>query len=187
MPTPNKLEEAIEFLFEHPDDAEWRPKRETIPLDYVRSWMRSDNIELLGFAHSLLNDRRFRVEPALSVEEYVNFSKHCFERCFRENPDGEWSDSSYSAGWDLCSMFVYLWDREDVPRAILGDLKSWLTKLYFESDAELRKCFVHATLEHLFERRPIMEFFSEWRKDSALKGAFEEAALWGKYGGKTLL
>src|SRR5882724_11867788 len=121
MSIPNTLEEAIEFLFEHPDDAEWRPKRETISLDYVNSWMQSSDIELLGFAHYIFKDKRFSVEPALAVEEYVKFSKHYFGRCFRENPDGEWSHSNYSAGASLCLMFVHLWDDQDVPRSILAE------------------------------------------------------------------
>jgi hypothetical protein len=60
------------------------------------------------------------------------------------NPNGEWSDSSYSAGWDLVGVFVTLWDDKTVPRELLEDLKAWIGGVYKNGDdpANLyRKCY----------------------------------------------
>lgn len=187
MSIPTSLSEAIEFFWVAPTDAEWQPKRDVIPLDHLRQWAKSSDLELLGFVIAMANDSRFTVRPTLSVDEYLVFAKHYYGRCIRENPDGEWSDSRYSAGGDVVRLFVSLWDRDSVPRALLRDLKDWLAALYKEGDETVRTCLVHATVEHLFERRPIMKFFSDWREDPLLLGAYEEAALWPKHGGKTPL
>jgi len=50
--------------------------------------------------------------------------KRYYGRSFLENPDGEWSDSSYSAGWDLVRVFIKLWDNKTVPRELLNELKT---------------------------------------------------------------
>jgi hypothetical protein len=104
--------------------------------------------------------------------------EHYYGRCFRENPDGEWSDSAYSAGWDLVGVFIELWDNDSVPREHLLDLKEWIAGLYKTGNAGLRTCVVNATLEHLFERKPIRKYFSDWRKDPLLAAAYGEACLW---------
>ena len=187
MPIPTNLDEIIEFFWVAPDDAEWRPKRDTIPLDHLRQWMKSSDIEILGFAFDMVGDSRFEVEPTLSVNEYLDFAKHYLGRCVRENPDGEWSESRYSAGNTLVRVFVHVWDEESVPRAHLQDLKEWLAAIYKEGDDEIRTCVVQATVEHLFERKAIMDFFSDWRKDPLLHEAYDQAALWPEGGGNTHL
>jgi DNA-binding transcriptional MerR regulator len=62
--------------------------------------------------------------------------------------------------------------------AFLLDLKKWLAKLYTAADEGLRLCIVHATLEHLFERKDIRKYFSDWQQDPVLAPAYKEACLW---------
>lgn len=181
------LREIITRYWVTPEFAEWSPKTDVISLADLRDWMASADIEIIGFAHSMVDDARFRIEPALTVEEYVDFVKSYYERCLRENPDGEWSDSRYSAGWDLVNIFGSLWRDPEVPRPMLGDLKSMLARLYREGDETIRTCIVQATLEHLVEQRPIREFFADWKNDSVLRVAYEEACLWPDGGGNTPL
>jgi hypothetical protein len=114
----------------------------------------------------------------------VVWAKHYYERCLRENPEGKWANSAYSAGWDLVGFFLSLWDDESVPRKLLLDLKKWLADLYKDADENLRNCIVLATLEHLFERKPIRKYFADWCDDPILARAYEEACLWN---GKTPL
>ncbi len=181
------LQEIIHRLWITPDHGEWTQKIDVIPLHDIESWITSDDIEILGFTHALLSDRRFRIDPPISLSSYVSFTKHYFARCIRENPDGEWSDSRYIAGGTLVNIFASLWRDASVPRAVLLDLKNWLAALYREGDAALRTSIVHATLEHLFEQSDIREFFSDWEKDASLAEAATEASEWYKGGGSSPL
>jgi hypothetical protein len=174
------VEELIERFWIVRDHDGWIPKTETIALQQLLDSMKCEDIEVLGFLDGLLHDGRFRVEPALSSAQYVDWIKHYYERCFRENPDGEWSESSYSAGWALVRVFIHLWDDETVPRELLNDLKAWLADTYKQGDSCLRTCIVNASLEHMFERKLIRKYFSDWQKDPILAVAFSEACLWDR-------
>src|SRR5690348_9455513 len=99
------VEELVDRFWIPKENDGWTPKTGVIPLPQLLKWMKSDDVEVLGFLDGLLHDGRFRVEPSLSDSQYVNWVKHYFGRCFRENPDGEWCDSSYSAGWTLVHIF----------------------------------------------------------------------------------
>lgn len=181
------LQEIINKLWIAPEDAVWTPKTDVVAVSDVQRWISSSDIEILGFTYALLSDRRFRIEPPIPLDDYVKFVKHYYERCFRENPDGEWSDSSHSAGTDLVNLFAHLWRDTSVPRSVLDDLKMWLARLYKEGDPAIRNCIVQATLEHLFEQEQIREFFSDWQGDEVLAVAHEEASEWYKRGGHSPL
>jgi hypothetical protein len=181
------LQEIIAKLWTTPERAEWIPKTDTVALSDIQRWLSSDDIEILGFTYALLHDRRFRIEPPIPVSEYVEFTKCYYERCLRENPDGEWSDSRFTALTDFVNMFASLWRDSAVPRSVLDDLKSWLGNLYKEGDAGLRTCIVQATLEHLFEQKEIREFFADWLNDEVLALAHSEASEWYKGGGTSPL
>ncbi|HKV05349.1 MAG TPA: hypothetical protein VJO53_09615 [Candidatus Acidoferrales bacterium] len=181
------LRRIITRFWTTPERAEWTPKTDVILLPDLREWMASSDIEIVGFAHSMMSDARFRIEPALTLEEYVEFVKTYYERCLRDSPDGEWSDSRYSAGWDLVSIFGSLWRDPQASRSLLDDLKSTLARLYREGDGSIRTCIVQATLEHLVEQKPIRQFFSDWENDPVLCVAFKEACLWPDGGGNTPL
>lgn len=181
------LRRIITGLFETPEDSEWKAKTDVISLSDLREWMKSSNIEILGFTYGRLGDERFRIEPPISPEEYVEFTKHYIGRCFRENPDGEWSDSRWTAGWDFVNIFGSLWRDQQVPRGILADLKEWLAQLYKDGDEEIRVCIIQASLEHLVEQKPIREFFFDWQKDPVLRVAYNDACLWPDGGGSTPL
>ena len=181
------LQEIIAKLWVTPEHSEWTPKTDVVPLNDIQRWTASDDIEILGFTYHLLSNRRFRIEPPISLREYVEFMKRYYERCLRENPDGEWSDSSYSAGMDLVNIFVAFFRDSAVPRSVLADLKNWLAQLYKAGDSELRTCLINATLEHMFEQKEIREFFSDWKSDQMLAVAYEEASEWYKGGGTSPL
>jgi hypothetical protein len=91
------LQEIIDKLWIAPEHAEWSPKTDVVSLGDVREWVRSGDIEILGFTHALIHNGRFRIEPPLPLNEYKDFVKLYFERCLRDDPEGDWADSSYSA------------------------------------------------------------------------------------------
>lgn len=167
------------------DETPMRP----ISHDLVMRWMADPDIEALGATYSLITEKRHarRIEPALTFEECQAFVVRSYERCFLESPDGEWSDSRYSAGWDLVNWFARLWRDPDVPRDALVDLKAWLARLYREADQELRTCIETATLEHLFETPEFRSFFADWASDPVLAAAHEAAMKWVRGGGHSPL
>jgi hypothetical protein len=181
------LQDIIDKLWTTPEDAEWIPKTDTVALSDIQRWMASSDIEILGFTSGIFANGRFRVEPSITIDEYVRFTKHYYGRCLRENPEGDWSDSRYAAGTDLVNIFASLWRDTSVPRPVLEDLKAWLGSLYKDGDSDLRTCIVQATLEHLFEQEPIREIFADWLDDEVLAEAHREASEWYKGGGSTPL
>jgi hypothetical protein len=156
------------------------PATGPIQREDVRRWMDAPDIEAQGALLDLLMNRShyLRIDPPLSFEDYHIFVMRYYERCFREDPDGEWSDTRYTAGWGLVNWFKGLWFDSNVPRSALGELKDWLARLYREGDEDVRTCLVTATLEHLFEERDIARFFADWKDDDVLRTAFEEAMDW---------
>lgn len=181
------LQQITERLWIAPDDAEWTPKSDVVQLDDLRRWMQSEDIEILGFAMAMIHDARFRVEPPLTTDSYKDFVIHYYGRCLKENPQGDWSDTSYTAGWDLVNIFGGLWRDPGVSRDILSALRNWFARLYVEGDETLRTCMVTATLEHLFEQKDIRKFFSDWKQQPLLAVAYEEASEWYLKGGDTPL
>ncbi len=156
------------------------PLTSPIDLNKVKEWMLSDDLEVLGAVFELLMNRRYadRVKPELTLSDYQGFVTRYYERCMLEDPDGDWADSRYSAGWSLVNWFKGLWDDSDVPRSVVADTKSWIARVYKEGDQEIRTCLITATLEHLFERRDIQKFFQDWKQDDVLRTAYSEAAEW---------
>ncbi len=164
------LQQIIERLWLAPDHAEWIAKTDVIPLDDLRHWTRSEDLEVLGFVMAMIDDGRFRIEPPLTPGEFRDFVVRYYGRCFKENPQGEWADSNYSAGHDVANVFGSLWRDHRVSRNILRDLRDWLATLFVERDERLRKCLVTATLEHLFEQKDIRQFFRLEAASSAGSG-----------------
>jgi hypothetical protein len=148
-----------------------------VPRDKVKTWMEAEDIEALGALYEFLTDKRFytRISPPLNFEDYHPFIMGYYERCFQEDPEGEWCNSRYSAGRDLVNWFKGLWQDSSVPRSALSELKEWLARLYKQGDEKLRVCLITATLEHLFEDRKIAKYFADWRTDPILAPAYDEA------------
>jgi hypothetical protein len=111
--------------------------------------MASGDIEVLGFTHHL-SDRRFRVQPPISLGEYIEFTKRSYERRVHENPDGDWSSPRYIAGGESVNIFGNLSRDSSVPRPVLEDLKAWLERLYKKAiKRSERVLFKHTVLPQL--------------------------------------
>lgn len=184
---PETLESIINKLWMAPENAEWRPKTDTLSLTDLRRWSASEDIEVLGFASAMIHDARFHIEPPLTPDEYARFVMLYYGRCLKEDPQGQWADTRYSAGTAVVNVFASLWRDSRVPRQVTEKLKAWLRRLYVEGDDQVRTALVTACLEHLFEQEDIRDFFSDWRTDPSLSGAYTQACEWYKGGGKTPL
>jgi hypothetical protein len=185
----DKSSETLSEVVRELGVAEENPPSDPISKARVLQLMNSDNPEVLGAVYVFVTDaRRGKViSPSLQLEDYYRFMTRYYERCFREDPKGEWVDSRYSAGWALVNWFVSLWKDSEVPRSVISDLKVWLAGLYREGDADVRTCLETATLEHLFEHPKIRRYFADWKSDPILGGAFSRAVGWVQGGGSTPL
>jgi hypothetical protein len=178
------LDEILDVL--GPDHAR---RAEPIARDTVSRRMSSDDLEALGATRHLLDIKEFRerILPPLSSDEHQAFFLRYSERCILEDPQGEWADSRYEAGWALVGWFRGLWSDKTVPRQKPLEIKQMLGRLYTTGDTAVRTCLVTATLEHLFEDRRIAKYFEDWKKDPVLATAYAEGMLWSEKGGKSPL
>ena len=162
--------------------------RKEVPQSQVRKWMQSEDADTLGATYVFLSKSEHveRVTPPLDFDPVFEFMLQYYEFCLKTNPRSEWANSNYSAGSDLVGWFVWMWD-EGRDKKYFEAVKSRLEKLYVAGSAELKKCIEHAVVEHLFERKPIREFFTDWRDNPQLRPAYEEAMLWIKGGGTSPL
>lgn len=81
-----KLKEIIDMMWVRAENAEWKPKIKIIPGAAFRLWMASFDMEVLGYTYHLLDDHRFRVDPELWLNEYVEFVRRYYERCLWRVP-----------------------------------------------------------------------------------------------------
>jgi hypothetical protein len=149
------------------------PKDHIISQELVKKWMNSKDIDVLGVVSSYLLKKEYtkRIEPQLTFDDVHPFIMSYFERCLLENPDGDWTDSSYEAAWSLANWFNYLWSEKENCRKEIEDFKLWLGNLYKNGDDRLQDCIVNGIVEHLFEEKKIKAFFKDWQGDSALNEA----------------
>lgn len=149
-----------------------------IPREKLERWVSSDDIQVMGAVYSLLSNPRqvARIHPPLQLVEVGVFLQRYFERCIRDNPESEWADSRYSAGWDVTGLFTNWWNDSRVPREYLSAWKAWLMNLYLDGTAEMRECIETATLEHILEVQGTKAFFADWLKDPVLAAAYRRSA-----------
>ena len=78
----------------------------------VLAWLHSDELEVRGAAEYVLMERDAckRVHPYLSARDYVDFMMPYYERCLKENPDGEYAPSSFMAGAEIVGGFLLLFN-----------------------------------------------------------------------------
>jgi hypothetical protein len=144
----------------------------------ILRWMQTNDIEAMGALMDLLGEKvhQQRVQPPLAFDDIYPFVKNYYERSLSENPDGEWSDSRTTAGWNFAKWFIQLWEDDSVSRNVLSDLKAMLEKLCRKGGPDLCYALTTAVLEHLFQRAEIKAYFVDWQPDPLLRLAYDEAS-----------
>lgn len=163
-------------------------ERKSVPQSRVREWMDRQDADSLGATYVFLSkaEHTDRVTPPLEFDPVFDFMLRYYEFCLKTNPQSEWANNAYSAGWDLVGWFVWMWD-EKRDKRYFEAMKCMLAKLYLAGGPELKKCIEHAVVEHLFERKDIIAFFGDWRENSQLRPAYEEGKMWVDGGGTSPL
>lgn len=162
--------------------------RKSIPQSQVRTWMRSEDADTLGATYVLLSKPEHvkRITPAFDFDFVFEFMLRYYEFCLETNPRSEWANSNYSAGSDFVGWFVMMWD-EHRDKKYFDAIKTWLERLYIRGSPDVRKCVEHAIVEHLFERKPIREFFADWQDTPEFRKVYDEGMIWIKGGGTSPL
>ena len=74
--------------------------------------MSESDIEVLGAVQDIITEQSTLdlISPPLEIAETDRFLAVYFERCIRENPQGEWGLSRYMAAHQLNRWFLDLWN-----------------------------------------------------------------------------
>lgn len=155
--------------------------RQRIPLGTIKRWMGSDSIEVAGAVADLVTYAPYheRIEPPLSQEELEAFLFSYYERCMREDLEGEWAANRYGAAREIVGWFRAVPEDECVSsQSFLVHMKHWLAALYKASGSDIRTAIVTGMLEHVLEEPRWRGFFSDWRLDHELRDAYDEALRW---------
>ena len=139
-----------------------------------------DDPELAGAVYDIITTDRLkkRIEPPLADEELENLLMPYFERCILTDPKGEWTLTRYSAAWEAQGCMLKVWDSDGGSSKSFARWKKWMERLYRAGDEAIKRAIVDGILEHLFEEKELRQFFADWKADSELKTAYEEAQLW---------
>lgn len=142
--------------------------------------MRAGDTELAGAVYDIVTSDglRKRIDPPLTDEEFEKFAVEYLEHCILTDPKGEWTLTRYSAAWEAQGYMLDLWENEGGSSGSFKKWKKWTEKLYRAGDEAIRRAVVDGILEHLFEEKGVREFFADWKADSQLKSAYDEAQLW---------
>jgi hypothetical protein len=140
----------------------------------------SDDTELAGAIYDIVttDKLRKRIEPPLTDEELGNLEMRYFERCILTDPKGEWTLTRYSAAWEAQRCMLDLWDSKGGDSQPFVKWKKWMENLYRVGEEAIKRAVVDGILEHLFEEKGLRKFFADWKADSELKTAYDEAQLW---------
>jgi hypothetical protein len=161
-----------------------------IPQSRVRDWMEREDADADAFGATYVflskAEHTGRVAPPLEFDPVFHFMLRYYEFCLKTNPESKWANSSYSAGLDLVGWFVWMWD-EKREEKYFESIKAMLEKVYVAGGPEIKKCIEKAVVEHLFERKDIRAFFSDWRDNPQLRPAYEEGKVWVEGGGTSPL
>lgn len=147
-----------------------------IPLAKVQGWMQTTSIDEMGATYDFVTrkDAVSRVVPPLGSTEVVAFLRRYFERCMLENPESDWADSRYSAGWDLAHLLMD-WAYFDRSGEDPREWAHWLAAVYKAGGPDVRLAIETATLEHVLITPEMIEVFSEWRGEPELNAALERS------------
>lgn len=151
-----------------------------IPKADIVAGIRSDDTELAGAIYDIVttDKLRKRIEPPLTDEELDNLITEYFERCILTDPKGERTLTRYGAAWEVQDCILDAWESEGGSSGSFVKWKKWMEKLYRAGDEKIKRAIVDGILEHLFEKKGLRQSFADWKADSELKTAYDEAQLW---------
>jgi hypothetical protein len=167
--------------------AQGEERKESIPKADILTGISSDDTELAGAIYDIvtIDKLRKRIEPPLTDQELNDLITEYFERCILIDPKGERTLTRYGAAWEAQDCILETWESEGGNSESFVRWKKWMEKLYRAGDEKIKRAIVDGILEHLFEKKGVRQSFADWKADSALKTAYDEAQLWADTQPKT--
>jgi hypothetical protein len=143
----------------------------------IHEWMGTTDPDAMGALYALLTEpaQAARINPPIDIYEVSAFLRRYFGRCITENPQSEWSDSRYSAGWDLARWLRHWAKSKDLDAAELEIWTRWLGELYKKGDDAIRLSIETATLEHVLDDSEVARIFRDWLKDPELAAGYQRS------------
>jgi hypothetical protein len=143
----------------------------------VRQWMATTDLEAMGALYALLSEpaQVARIRPPIDKLDVSAFLRHYFERCITENPESEWADSRYSAGWDIAGLLKHWTKAKDLDSNELAEWARWLGELYKKGDDAIQLSIETATLEHVLDEPEVAELFADWLSDPTLAEGYRRS------------
>ena len=151
-----------------------------IARDDLRRWIDSGDLMTWSAVYALAAAGWARVEPAVPIEEQIDFMRRYLLRCIEENPTpGEHLHGGYEAAWELAARMKQ-WRREGgraaaTLRAIALDLE----KIYRRGEPATQNRVLCGVVEHAFEDPAVRPHFIDWERDPDLRDAYRLAVDWG--------
>jgi hypothetical protein len=151
-----------------------------IPKADVVAGIRSDDTEFAGAIYDIVTIDKLstRIDPPLTDVELESLVTEYFERCILTDPKGERTLTRYGAAWEAQDCILQTWESEGGSSESFTRWKKWMEKLYRAGDEGIKRAIVDGILEHLFEKKGLRQSFADWKADSELKTAYDEAQLW---------
>ncbi len=153
--------------------------KETIPQSMIMSAFNSSDHELKGIAYTIISTSTLskNIKPCLSFNDYFHYVNDYIQYCIIENPDGDWSDSRYSACWDYANWFNCWFNSKGIDVKYLEIIKENIEKLYKNSDSEIQLAIETGFLEHILRNKKTIDFFSNWSQDEILSEVIQRCRL----------
>jgi hypothetical protein len=155
-------------------------KNSLIEKTLVLAWMQDSDLEVISAVSCHISKKEItdRITPQLKFNETFAFLLHLYGRSLKEDTSGEWAESRYGAGREVVALIKSLWKNNKINAEQFVKFKKWLADLYLTGDLELKECIVNSILEHLFEEPDLMAEFHDWKSNTELSSAYEDALLW---------
>jgi hypothetical protein len=149
----------------------------SLPRSLIASCMMSHDIHLLGAINSILDMPRHvgRIDPPLDLRTRLTFKMRYCERCLIDNPNSEWADGRYTAGWEFAGWFLQHYRKGDFQPSDVNEVRQWVTQLFHKSTGDIRICLIRTVLAEIIQTPAIAILFSDWEKLPLLREALRAA------------
>ena len=155
----------------------------TIPKERVLLWIDAasdSDLPTLAKLYRLTGEGYYRIQPDLGMERTCALIQRYLLECIRQNVTG---DDEIESRFGAC-MSLHLWLRHlaeiGCDAAVVTRVAEAVTKLFLESEKDVRNAIETGFLEHALETAALRPYFEHWAADPRLQEAWRECLKWGE-------
>jgi hypothetical protein len=144
-----------------------------ISLELILNGMTSEDFEVMGAIYCIISSNKLykNIHPPMSWEQCIGFLMNYFKCCIIDSPDGDWSDSRYTAAWDYANWIRFLFYESWANKYIQLICKD-LEHLYMHSSEKIKNCIEVALYEHIFNDPKIKLKFIEYTASKEMSAVY---------------